>query len=69
MLVHGTVYLQVFHYLTFILGEEEREGQEPEEEQEGELWRGGGGAAGSQGKEYRGCWKKAIQVGIMYRYR
>ena len=37
MLVHGTVYLQVFHYLTFILGEEEREGQEPEEEQEGEL--------------------------------
>ena len=32
MLVHGTVYLQVFHYLTFILGEEEREGQEPEEE-------------------------------------
>ena len=32
MLVHGTVFLQVFHYLTFILGEEEREGQEPEEE-------------------------------------
>ena len=32
MLVHGTVYLQVFHYLTCILGEEDREGQEPEEE-------------------------------------